>query len=128
MSFMDIDGLEPEPPEGSAPTDEILFRREGAIPNASMLPNQSRPARLSRDAETRKSFEPPTSMRPGASPPSEREKIVTPTLGEIYAAQGQFAKAIGVFELLLRKDPSNLAYRDKIDYLKRRLQETEHAG
>lgn len=128
MNFMDIDGLEPEPPEGSAPTDEIPFRREGAIPNASMVPNQSRPARLSRDAETRKSFEPPTSIRPGASPTGEREKIVTPTLGEIYAAQGQFAKAIGVFELLLRKDPSNLAYRDKINYLKKRLQETEHAG
>ncbi|MGH7454979.1 MAG: tetratricopeptide repeat protein, partial [bacterium] len=42
------------------------------------------------------------------APPSasEREKIVTPTLGEIYAAQGQYTKAIGVFELLSKKEPN----------------------
>ncbi|MDZ7291098.1 MAG: tetratricopeptide repeat protein [candidate division KSB1 bacterium] len=58
----------------------------------------------------------------------EREKIVTPTLGEIYAAQGQYAKAIGVFELLSKKEPNNRHYREKIDYLKKRLQETQNAG
>ncbi|MDZ7269004.1 MAG: tetratricopeptide repeat protein [candidate division KSB1 bacterium] len=57
-----------------------------------------------------------------------RDKIVTPTLGEIYAAQGQYAKAIGVFELLSKKDPANRHYREKIDYLKKRLQETQNAG
>lgn len=66
------------------------------------------------------------------APPSiesqPRDKIVTPTLGEIYAAQGQYAKAIGVFELLSKKDPANRQYRDKIDYLKKRLQETQNAG
>jgi tetratricopeptide (TPR) repeat protein len=64
------------------------------------------------------------------APPSasEREKIVTPTLGEIYAAQGQYAKAIGVFELLSKKEPNNRSYRDKIEYLKKRLQETQNAG
>jgi tetratricopeptide (TPR) repeat protein len=60
--------------------------------------------------------------------PGEREKIVTPTLGEIYAAQGQYAKAIGVFELLSKKEPGNKLYREKIDYLKKRLQETQNAG
>jgi hypothetical protein len=64
------------------------------------------------------------------APPSasEREKIVTPTLGEIYAAQGQYTKAIGVFELLSKKEPNNRNYRDKIEYLKKRLQETQNAG
>jgi len=57
-----------------------------------------------------------------------RDKIVTPTLGEIYAAQGQYAKAIGVFELLSKKDPSNRHFREKIGYLKKRLQETQDAG
>jgi tetratricopeptide (TPR) repeat protein len=65
---------------------------------------------------------------PPLPPSGEREKIVTPTLGEIYAAQGQYAKAIGVFELLSKKDPNNRNYRDKIDYLKKRLQETQNAG
>lgn len=64
------------------------------------------------------------------TPPSasDREKIVTPTLGEIYAAQGQYTKAIGVFELLSKKEPNNRNYRDKIEYLKKRLQETQNAG
>ena len=49
--------------------------------------------------------------------------IVTPTLGEIYAAQGHYAKAIGVYEILLKKDPQNEAYREKIQYLKKKLAE-----
>ena len=62
-------------------------------------------------------------------PPKEEEskekdeRIVTPTLGEIYAAQGQFAKAIGVFEILARKDPDNEAYKQKIEFLRQRLEE-----
>ncbi|MBN2088670.1 tetratricopeptide repeat protein [candidate division KSB1 bacterium] len=54
-----------------------------------------------------------------------KEKIVTPTLGEIYAAQGQYAKAIGVFEILRKKEPNNPAYIDKIRYLKKNLEESQ---
>lgn len=54
-----------------------------------------------------------------------KEKIVTPTLGEIYAAQGQYAKAIGVFEILRKKEPNNPAYIDKIKYLKKKLEESQ---
>ncbi len=68
------------------------------------------------------------SIAPASTDLQPRDKIVTPTLGEIYAAQGQYAKAIGVFELLSKKDPANRQYRDKIDYLKKRLQETQNAG
>ncbi|MBN2356323.1 tetratricopeptide repeat protein, partial [candidate division KSB1 bacterium] len=52
-----------------------------------------------------------------------KEKFVTPTLGEIYAAQGQYAKAISVFEMLLKKNPDNDWYRTKLEYLRKRLQE-----
>jgi tetratricopeptide (TPR) repeat protein len=52
-----------------------------------------------------------------------KEKFVTPTLGEIYAAQGQYAKAISVFELLLKKNPENEWYKTKLDYLKKKNQE-----
>jgi len=114
LDFMDIEGLEPEPTE-EIPTERVP-------PFTKTQPPQS--------------FPPPRSGRaiaaplPGDSqgPLTGRERIVTPTLGEIYAAQGQFAKAIGVFELLLKKDPNNRVYHDKIDYLKKRLHETEHAG
>jgi tetratricopeptide (TPR) repeat protein len=57
----------------------------------------------------------------GADKP--KEKFVTPTLGEIYAAQGQYAKAINVFEMLLKKNPENEWYRTKLAYLRKRLEE-----
>lgn len=68
---------------------------------------------------------------PGAESPDEtpaaadkpKEKFVTPTLGEIYAAQGQYAKAINVFEMLLKKNPENEWYRTKLDYLRKRLED-----
>ncbi|HOY44976.1 MAG TPA: tetratricopeptide repeat protein [bacterium] len=52
-----------------------------------------------------------------------KEKFVTPTLGEIYAAQGQYAKAINVFEMLLKKNPENEWYRTKLEYLRKRLED-----
>ena len=58
---------------------------------------------------------------------TEREKIVTPTLGEIYAAQGQYAKAINVFEVLLKSDPANAVYLEKLNYLTRRKEENQNA-
>jgi hypothetical protein len=57
------------------------------------------------------------------NPKRKKEKIVTPTLGEIYAAQGQYAKAIGVFEILRKKEPTNLVFIEKIKYLKKKLEE-----
>ncbi|MDZ7358367.1 MAG: hypothetical protein ONB33_12280, partial [candidate division KSB1 bacterium] len=54
-----------------------------------------------------------------------KEKIVTPTLGEIYAAQHQYAKAIGVYEILRKKDPNNEFYKQKIEYLQKKLEESQ---
>jgi hypothetical protein len=44
--------------------------------------------------------------------------ILSPTLGEIYIAQGRFDEAIGVFKQLLAKDPENSRYQRKIEDLK----------
>lgn len=55
----------------------------------------------------------------------KKEKIVTPTLGEIYAAQRQYTKAIGVYEILKKKDPNNAFYRQKIEYLQKKLEESQ---
>jgi tetratricopeptide (TPR) repeat protein len=42
-------------------------------------------------------------------------------LGEIYAAQGEYAKALEVFEILLEKNPHETRFQKKIDELKRKL-------
>jgi hypothetical protein len=53
-----------------------------------------------------------------------KKKIVSPTLGEIYAAQGQYAKAIKIYEDLLQNNPEDEErYRNKIDALKKKLDE-----
>jgi len=61
-------------------------------------------------------------QKPSSEPP---RKIVTPTLGEIYAAQGQYAKAIGVFEILRQKEPDNPEWEKKIQMLKQKLAEAQ---
>lgn len=66
------------------------------------------------------------SQRPQKLPKPKGDKIVTPTLGEIYAAQGQYSKAIGVFETLLRKQPENEIYLKKIEDLKQKLNESKN--
>ena len=46
-----------------------------------------------------------------------RPPILSPTLGEIYIAQGRFNEAIDVFRQLLDKDPENVRYSRKIEDL-----------
>ena len=48
-------------------------------------------------------------------------KMMSPTLGEIYAAQGQYAKALKVFETLLEKHPDEKKYKEKISEMKSKL-------
>lgn len=72
--------------------------------------------------------EKPTDLKADTEPEQDmqqtkKEKIVTPTLGEIFAAQGQYAKAILVFENLHEKDPENQIYLKKIEELKRKMNE-----
>ncbi|MCB0277163.1 MAG: tetratricopeptide repeat protein [Calditrichaeota bacterium] len=43
-----------------------------------------------------------------------RPPILSPTLGEIYIAQGRFEEAIEVFKQLLEKDPGNQRFQKKI--------------
>lgn len=45
--------------------------------------------------------------------------ILSPTLGEIYIAQGRFEEAIEVFNQLLQKDPQNSRFKRKIEDLQK---------
>jgi len=51
------------------------------------------------------------------SPKFSKPPILSPTLGEIYIAQGRFEEAIVVFKKLLDKDPENSRFRRKINDL-----------
>ncbi|MBN2028949.1 tetratricopeptide repeat protein [bacterium] len=53
----------------------------------------------------------------------KEQKIISPTLGEIYKAQGQYAKAIRIYETLLKKSPQEKRYQDEIDKLKQKLKD-----
>jgi len=48
------------------------------------------------------------------SPKFSKPPILSPTLGEIYIAQGRFEEAIVVFKQLLEKDPDNSRFKRKI--------------
>ena len=51
-----------------------------------------------------------------------RPPILSPTLGEIYIAQGRFEEAIDVFRQLLEKDPESARFKRKIQDLEIILQ------
>ena len=53
----------------------------------------------------------------------KESKLVSPTLGEIYAAQGEYTKAIKVYQTLLDKNPNDPSYQDKIKELQRKIED-----
>lgn len=106
----------PQVPEIDKPSIESTFEPE-SIPEPEPMPFPTIPeAQTSSDTEKQEE----------EKPPSKKEKIVTPTLGEIYFAQHQYSKAISVYELLLKKDPNNKLYNQKIAMLKRKIEEEEN--
>ncbi len=121
--------------ETTESAEETILEEEVVEEEIPAAPEEEPPAEVSepeaeKPAEEENIPEPPQSTE--AYDIQEEKKdtaaIVTPTLGEIYAAQGHYAKAIGVYEILLKKDPQNEAYREKIQYLKKKLAEQAAQG
>jgi tetratricopeptide (TPR) repeat protein len=70
---------------------------------------------------------PPAVSSPGADTGSiEGEELATETLAELYVRQGLFEKAAGIYERLLREDPTHPRYRARLDALKERESEESH--
>jgi len=79
---------------------------------------------LTTEQETTETEKPENTQSESAQ--TKSPKIISPTLGEIYAAQGQFKKAIQVYETLLGKNPSEAEkYNQKINELKKKMEEAE---
>ena len=103
----------PEKPGSEVVTAEELFT----------MPEEEEPEKPSEEEEvetTEKKEE-----TPSATPEVQKEKtthigkppLLSPTLGEIYIAQGRFEEAIEVFRQLLEKEPNNSRYKRKIEDL-----------
>jgi len=73
----------------------------------------------------------PTLQPPATSKTAETEskegdakgkaKIATKTLAELYASQGDWTRAVEVYEALLEKFPTNEAYKRRLDALRSKL-------
>jgi len=96
----------------------------------SETPKIGRPLHVKKDEPAKQMKETPLEHveepEDEAEDDSTKEKFVTPTLGEIYAAQGQYGKAIAVFERLLKQNPDEERYKIKLDYLRKKLQEEQN--
>lgn len=92
------DFIFPEKPAEKPPTTKKIVevdKIEVSIPSEKKAPGKR---------ETTKVSKPP---------------ILSPTLGEIYIAQGRFEEAIEVFNQLLQKDPQNSRFKRKIEDLQK---------
>ena len=94
--------------------DEEVIEEEAEVEEKSDLIEEVLP-------EQDEEVEEPVVEEAGES--TRKEPFVTATLGEIYAAQGHYGKAIGVYEILLRKDPDNQHYKAKIKELAGKMED-----
>ncbi|MBP6940145.1 MAG: hypothetical protein KBB65_00085 [Syntrophorhabdaceae bacterium] len=51
----------------------------------------------------------------------DHQNILSPTLADIYLQQGYIETAIGIYDELIRKEPSNDVYRQRRAALKKEL-------
>lgn len=123
----------PTPPEETEPLtekkeeqEEIEITEEIKEPTLSSKSEES----VQDTSEKEKPEKSPEPEKPVADSHTPKEKtkeekstkednLVTPTLGEIYSAQGQIGKAIEVYKKLLEKHPNNKKYQKKIQELEK---------
>jgi tetratricopeptide (TPR) repeat protein len=55
----------------------------------------------------------------------ENNGIVTATLADIYLEQGHLEKAVEIYEKLVRKEPDNTFYKQRLSSLKKDLKEKQ---
>ena len=132
---------EPEPPdpqmpeEPKGPSDSYDFSDVTHPDERSAFWDES-PSEED-EGEPEDAHTPPEPRKPAEEAPSDkavskpeddqsRGKFYTPTLGEIYAAQGQYSKAISVYETLIKNNPDNEWYKEKLDYLRQKLEEQQN--
>jgi tetratricopeptide (TPR) repeat protein len=104
--------LEEKEDEGETPTEpEEKTSEKKSIPTPD-IHELDRKVELKKDSDKAEDgTETKETMKFGRPP------ILSPTLGEIYIAQGRFEEAIDVFRQLLEKDPDSARFKRKIQDL-----------
>ncbi len=133
LAQLRIEDEETPKPENEPDLELDEFKNSGFSPDSRSDIEDSFQQFDSADFQEQNFQEPEPAEKAPAPRPNKRrkarsDKIVTPTLGEIYTAQGQYTKAIDVFETLLKKHPENDFYLKKIDHLKQKLAEAKDAS
>jgi tetratricopeptide (TPR) repeat protein len=86
--------------------------------------NNQKPTPKKAPAEPASETEPePTDGSISSPEASITSKILTPTLGEIYIAQGQFDKALDVYQKLLEMHPNEKKYQEKIAFIQEKMKD-----
>jgi tetratricopeptide (TPR) repeat protein len=86
--------------------------------NKKKRPSQKAPASVRPKTRPEPSDESVSSPEPPMTP-----KILTPTLGEIYIAQGQFDKALDIYQKLLEMHPNEKKYQEKIAFIQEKIKD-----
>lgn len=94
-------------PETAASLPEALREPEPAPPSELVL--EKAPEPFAPEA-------PPSPLDAAEAAPAAGDEA-TPTLADIYAQQGHFEKAIGIYQALVRDNPDNGEYKGKLDGL-----------
>ena len=109
ISDRDEETPETAPPEPSSQTTMTIVREdESQADQVPVEPEESSP----------KEEDAGDSAGQTDAPRFGRPPILSPTLGEIYVAQGRYQEALEVFEQLLEKDPQNQRFQRKIADIK----------
>ncbi len=107
-----------EPPEaGLEPTPET----QAEAPQ----PQETAEQRLAEIAREVTAAGKPPLEPPAHAEPQQKEHIATKTLAELYASQEQWAQAIGVYEEMLSKHPTNEAYQRRLKELQAKLENSK---
>ncbi|MBL7074965.1 tetratricopeptide repeat protein [candidate division KSB1 bacterium] len=121
----------PAEPVESPEESSVPPQKEGGVMVEMAAPQEERPLPIfSREklAESGPVIEKGEETPPPEPHPHYQGPTATKTLAEIYASQGQYSKAIKIYRRLIELDSYDGNLKVRLDYLIRKMEETEQAG
>lgn len=112
--------------------EEVMPNREEPSPSSVTLPPELQAQQEEARQRLKEVAQKVTSRKKSPSsnvvtPPSEKPKIATKTLAELYASQGDWGRAAEVYRELLQRFPDNQAYRRRLEEIMAKITEGEES-